>query len=674
MPTSSPACATLWRRSTAESEVGQTVSGLDFEPWEPEESVGKIWHAYASGLDAPPAFENAAATLEAMQGRLAVFYRGLGGGRDIEIKPAPLEQSAHRLSRRRNLGVAAERVSLASFDGESLRLPPVIRDFPHRDANTALYMWLAAASVHAEQPLLDDDPLRGDIRALQAVQRMTRRTLAVCPGLRRTHASLAGLVRQFRPVRSLPLDESALEMAILHLLGGSPPTDAYPAAIASAIQGQASDLSQFSASRISYRPYMPVALWPDLRRLTDGSRIARDAQDADASRPPTDQHQQTFKAKRKASDQAARKDSLVLHKFEAIFSWAEFLNLNRRIEDDDTDTAKKAADDLDEISLTNVPQKAKARLRLHLDLSPEEGDFERLAGKHVYPEWDHRAKAYLPDCCRVLDGPAKPADAEPAFLACDRTRRRIRAVKRQFEALRPHRVHLSRQVDGDDIDIEAAVEARVELTATGEHSDRVYVASRAQERDLAISILLDASRSTESCVSGRQVIDIAREALIALAWGLDACGDETAINAFSSLRRERVFIQSCKGFHEPMSAAVQSRIAGLSPGHYTRLGAAIRHVSKGLQARAKQRRLLLVLTDGKPNDLDHYEGRHGIEDTHMAVREARRSGQSVFGITIDTKSQAAFSRMFGRGGFVVVPNPEKLTAALPQLYAHLVAQ
>ncbi len=79
-----------------------------------------------------------------------------------------------------------------------------------------------------------------------------------------------------------------------------------------------------------------------------------------------------------------------------------------------------------------------------------------------------------------------------------------------------------------------------------------------------------------------------------------------------------------------------------------------------------------MLTDGKPNDLDHYEGRHGVEDTHMAVREARRLGQTVFGVTIDSKSQATFSRIFGAHGYVVIPDPEKLTTALPQLYRHLV--
>ncbi|MEQ1713791.1 MAG: VWA domain-containing protein, partial [Hyphomicrobium sp.] len=369
----------------------------------------------------------------------------------------------------------------------------------------------------------------------------------------------------------------------------------------------------------------------------------------------------------------SRKDSLILHKFESILSWAEFLDLNRRVDDDDEDNAKKAADDQDEISLVRVPQKARARLRLHLDLSPAEAEFERLSGKHLYPEWDQRTRSYTPGYCRVLEGTAIAAENLPVSLTSAAARRRIRSVRRQFEGLRPRRVPLTRQIDGDDIDIEAAVAARVECLATGAHSDRVYRATRTQERDLAVSILLDASRSTESYVGPRQVIDIAREALVALAWGLDACGDETAIAAFSSLRRERVFVQTCKAFDEPMGAIIEARVAGLTPGHYTRLGAALRHASAGLAKRSRQRRLLLVLTDGKPNDLDHYEGRHGVEDTHMAVREARRLGQTVFGVTIDSKSQATFIRIFGEHGYVVIPDPEKLTTALPQLYRHLVS-
>ncbi|MCZ7593648.1 MAG: VWA domain-containing protein [Hyphomicrobium sp.] len=506
---------------------------------------------------------------------------------------------------------------------------------------------------------------------LQAAQMMTRDTLAECPGLRRTYAALALETRERRPERRLPCAEAAVEATILHLLGAPPPKDDLAAALSAAVRGQAADLSAFSAPR-GYRPFLPVLLWSDLRALAERGRTVCEEAPHEAASTPPNAEPGTFRASRKPSDQAARRDSLILHKFEAILSWAELLNINRRVDDDDEDNARKAADDQDEIGLAQVPQRARTRLRLHLDLSPEEVEFERLAGRHVYPEWDHRTRAYLPDYCRVLAGKAEPATEISETPDSARTRRRIRSVRRQFESLRPKRVQLTRQIEGHDIDIAAAIEARVDLATTGEHSDRVYIASRSQERDLAVSILLDASRSTETYVAGRQVIDIAREALIALAWGLDACGDDTAIDAFSSRRRDRVFVQTCKGFDEPMGSAVEARIAGLRPGHYTRLGAALRHVSSKLAERPRQRRLLLVLTDGKPNDTDHYEGRYGIEDTHMAVREARRRGQSVFGVTIDSKSQATFSRIFGKGGYVVIPDPERLTTALPHLYRHLV--
>ena len=647
------------------------MGALEFEPWEPEESVGKIWHAFASRLDAPEAYEHASVALDEIRDRLGVVFRGLGGGRDVEFKAASLQESAHRLSWKRSLGQTAERIALPSFDGEVVRMPACMSVFPDRNANVALFMWLAAAMAFARCPEKEDDPLRRDLRALQAAQNMTRAVLTECPGLRRQHHALVLAIRSQRPERNLPPAEAAVEATILHLLGAQPPEDALAQAMSASVRSEARDLSAFIAPR-GYLPYMPVALWPDLRPVAQRLKGSTEDESQQGVSATPQEDQKNVRASRKASDQAARKDSLILYKFESILSWTEFLNLNRRVDDNDEENAKKAADDLDEIGLARVPQRARTRLRLHLDLSPEETEFEELSGKHIYPEWDHRTKSYLPGYCRVLAGTAKHDEEVQELATSPAVRRRIRKVRRQFEALRPKRVQLTRQIDGDEIDLEAAIEARVELAATGEHTDRVYRASRSQERDLAVSVLLDASRSTESYVAGRQVIEIAREALTALAWGLHACGDETSIDAFSSLRRDRVFVQSCKTFNEPMGTAVENRIASLRPGHYTRLGAAIRHVSAQLALRPRQRRLLLILTDGKPNDLDHYEGRHGVEDTHMAVREARRLGQTVFAVTIDSKSQAIFSRIFGPHGYVVVPDPEKLSSVLPQLYRHLV--
>ena len=375
-------------------------------------------------------------------------------------------------------------------------------------------------------------------------------------------------------------------------------------------------------------------------------------------------------ATRDTRDEANRKDSFIIHRFEAILSWAESMNLNRKMDKDDDETAQKAADDQDRITLSKHDKKVATRLRLHLDLSPEDADHERLAGTHTYPEWDHRKRGYHPDQCRVLDAMIDP-ETETSFVP---DQRRMREVRRQFEALHPRRIIRPRQLDGRELDLDAVIAAQVELRASGQCSDRVYCDMRAVERDLSVGFLVDTSRSTEAAIGAVNVIDVARDALAALAGGIDASGDRLGIWGFSSLRRERVFLNGCKAFDEPMSPDVTARICALRPGHYTRLGAAIRHVSAMLDAEPSARKLLLVLTDGKPNDLDHYEGIYGIEDSHMAVREAKRAGQTVHGIVIDEDGQDWFARIFGRGGFSLLPEPERLIRALPRIYTSLTTE
>ncbi len=640
---------------------------IDFEPWEPEETVGKLWHAFASRLDAPEVHHGAAVGLSEVGGRLAVLFRGLGGSHAVELRPVSEEVSRHRLSLLRRLGTEVETVPQASFDGEILRLPESLAVFPFREANAALFVWLTAMAAHAPGYIEDDDPLRADLRALAQVEDTIRSTFLTAPGLKPLYSDLCEGVLYQRATTSLPPVENRIECLIRSMLGADIELPENVLALQAKIR--TGDLSDISAPR-GYRPFRPIPLWPNMRDVVFSTGSAVESRDTEGA--PEEASGKTVKARRRKSEQAERKDSLILHKFEAILSWAEFLNLNRRVDDDDDDSAKKAVDDQDEIGLGQISKAPATRLKLHLDLAPEDVDRERLSGKLLYPEWDVRTGRYLPQHVCVLTSLAE-ADPDKDILAKDpRAARRVRAVKRQFEALRPGRVSTRGHLEGDDLDMDAAVRSEVERSATGVNNERVWIQTRPEARDLAVSILLDVSRSTESAVTGRAVIDIEREALTALAWGLDACGDSFSVSAFSSLKRHRVYVQTCKRFGEPMSVAVERRISSLKPGFYTRLGAAMRHTSSELAEQHHKRKLLLVITDGKPNDLDHYEGRHGIEDTRMAVREARRAGQSVYGVTIDKTGKSWFPRLFGQGGFAVIPHPDKLTQALPQIYRQLV--
>ena len=647
---------------------------IDIEPWEPEETVGKLWHNFASRLDAPSVYEGARVDLSQVGGRLAVLFRGLGGNPSAEIKPVADELSPHRLSLRRKLGTWRETVPRASYDGGVLRLPESLAVFPVREANAALYLWLAAAAAQA-QPVGDipEDVLQADLKTLADAQRMVQAALDEAPGFAALYRDLSEATRLLRRTPALPTVEAALEQVVLALLGGDAPQgDMAQQMFAAVRSGQ---VAGFKAPR-GYCPFRPVALWPDLRETGRSETTTVETAETEGS-PEESSDGPARRARRRKSDQIERNDSFILHKFEAILSWAEFVNLNRRVEDDDDDSARKAADDQDEIGLGQISKAPATKLKLHLDLAPEDVDREALSDVHTYPEWDVRTASYLPSHVRVLSSTVQPATDGPAFRDDPRAVARIRSVRRQFEALRPGRIATPGHPDGDELDTERAVRARVEFLATGQGTDRIWRQTRSEKRDLAVSILLDVSRSTEAAIpghghEGRSVIDIEREALAAFAWGLDACGDEFAINAFSSLKRQRVYVQSVKGFAEPMSAGIEARIGSLRPGFYTRLGAAMRHVSADLSRQARKRRLLLVITDGKPNDLDHYEGRHGIEDSRMAVQEARRAGHAVFGITVDRNGKSWFPRIFGQGGFALIPDPDKLVPALPRIYRELV--
>ncbi len=650
---------------------------MGFNIFEPEETIGELWHRIIAKPTDLPTFPDEAVRFPEVAGRLGVFFRTLGGDPAIDLKAMPRETTRNRLSWFQKLGHSSFLVPRARIDGDILLLPEELDVLPARELNADLYYWLTAwaAAVKGEWPEPHEDPLRADAAALRFACRVTRRTLFVAPGLRRRYRRLCAAVLKVRPSRALPPAEAAVEEAIVALLRDETP-DPGDNPVLAAVLDPDGDLSDLQAPR-GYRTFLPVPVWGDALPMRERHHSPERDDAATGGNGPEQEEEERdkkYRGRRRDSDEAEKKDPLILHRFESILSLAEFLNINRMIDDeDDEDNAKKARDDLDEISLVEVKKKPKTKLKFDLDLAPEDVELERLAAEHVYPEWDYRRRDYLPDHCRVLTRLAEESGEDDVWQPDEAMRRRIRAVRRQFEALRPKREILRRQFDGAEFDMDALVRSLTDIRAHGEGSDRIYMQARQQARDLAVAVLFDTSRSTESWVDGRQVIDIARETLTALTEGLAACGDDHAIYAFSSIKRNRVYVNTIKGFDECRGPAIHRRIAALRPGFYTRMGAAIRHVSAELEKRPNSHRLLLVITDGKPNDLDHYEGRYGVEDTARAIAEARGLGQKVFGVTIDAKAQGYFPFIFGRNAYAIVSRASKLSQALPMLYRHLVA-
>ncbi|HVI49612.1 MAG TPA: VWA domain-containing protein [Candidatus Sulfotelmatobacter sp.] len=629
-----------------------------------EEFVGKRWHQLVGGKSSWQNFPEAEVALADLHGPLAVFFRGLGGASGVTIAGAAAEESGHRLTLRQRLGQDAERLEQARLDGNSLHLPPQIALFPTVELNRSLYFWLAAFFSHsATKRDGGGDLLCRDILFLRQVRQTTQAVLADCPGLKAIHRKLCQAILLQRPNRPLPELEWRVELALLRLLGNEGSGgDFWPQ-----VTGHSDVLP---TAPPGYKPFLPVPLWGEaLERETSAGR--NDGADAPSSGGADARDGKSRKGKRERREQAERKDYLSLNRFEKILTLIESLNINRKVDDDDEDSARKALEDADEVVVSSHKGKPSTRLRFDLDLPPEAVEEGALDAPQTYPEWHCGKQAYLPNYCKVLTRNASEEGED--WQPDEETQRRIRQVRRQFEALRPKHELLRAQMDGADLDMDALVRARCDFIANGVGSERVHQAQRRQARDLAVMLLVDVSLSTDGWIDNRRVLDVEKEALTVLANGLAACGDDHAIMTFTSRRRDWVRVDTVKSFEEPFSAAVGRRIAALKPGFYTRIGAAVRHAAAELNKRPNRHRLLILLTDGKPNDVDHYEGRYGIEDSRMAVREARRSGVSVFGVTVDREAQDYFPALFGRGGYAIVDHIARLPAALPSLYRHLVS-
>jgi nitric oxide reductase NorD protein len=623
---------------------------------EPEEFVGGLWHRLLERVDNEKRFPEAAAKLDDLQRSLGVLFHGLGGPPALRLAPAGESEQTHRRNLRQRIAGHDRRI-VARRDGQALYLPPIVDAFPEERLNRSLYVWLTAFFAHLPSRAPAPASVARDVEFLRDVKAATRATLAAAPGLAPDHERLRAFALRARPARRLPPAEMAVEQAVRALLGEN--EDAFGEACARALRHEGG----------AYRSFAPTPLWGEA--LIDCAGLPpAPAEGADGGAQPSDE-ERSHKGRRSEQEQTERRDYLALNRFEKLLTISESMNLARPVEDDDPDGARKAAEDAAEIVLSPHRKNAATRLKLELDLAPAAATDGAAVEGLRYPEWDWRRRAYRPDYCRVI---VETTDVDgPGWTPPPELMRRVRRVRKHFEALRPRRETLRAQTDGDDLDMEAVVRARTDLAAGETPSDRIYMTTQKQTRDLAVALLVDASLSTESWIGERRVIDVARESALLFCHALDAGGDSSAAYAFTSRGRNDVRIAPLKRFDEALGAPVVRKIGALKPGYYTRIGAALRHVAAELAEQPARNRLLLVLTDGKPNDIDHYEGRFGLEDTRRAIQEARRAGARVFGVTIDGRSQTFFPTLFGRGGYAVVNDPARLPTLMPVLLKHVMA-
>jgi len=282
-----------------------------------------------------------------------------------------------------------------------------------------------------------------------------------------------------------------------------------------------------------------------------------------------------------------------------------------------------------------------------------------------YPEWNWRRQEYRDPGAHVHLLPAAEGTREWLEHNLELHRGMLDTIRRQFEALRPQRSRLRQQADGDELDLEACIDGAADALAGAPMPAGLYQTTRRGRRDMAALLLIDVSGSTDGWISrGRRVIDVEREALLLVSLAMHSLGEPYAMVAFSGEGPGVVTMRTIKTFRESYGEAVALRIAGLEPERYTRAGAAIRHASSLLMEQAAAQRLLLILSDGKPNDIDEYEGRYGVEDMRQAVMEARLQGIFPFCLTIDRQGASYLPTVFGEHQYALLHRPELLPNAL----------
>ncbi|MBB3120942.1 nitric oxide reductase activation protein NorD [Pseudoduganella violacea] len=292
----------------------------------------------------------------------------------------------------------------------------------------------------------------------------------------------------------------------------------------------------------------------------------------------------------------------------------------------------------------------------------------------LYPEWDYGSQSYRERYAAVH---TVTAESGPESWVAQTLRSyggMLAEVRRRFDMLRAQRLRVQRQPEGDEIDLQAWMDSRADRMAGLSPEQRLYQREIRARRDMAIMLLADVSGSTDSWLgSSRRVIDIEREALLLVCIALQGMRERFAVQAFSGEGPQGVTMRAVKGFGESYTPAIARRIAGLEPERYTRAGAALRHAAAQLMAQGAQHRLLILLSDGKPNDCDQYEGRYGIEDMRQAVNECRLQGISPFCLTIDRQAAGYLPQIFGPHGYCLLPEPDLLPAALLQWLRRLTA-
>ena len=308
--------------------------------------------------------------------------------------------------------------------------------------------------------------------------------------------------------------------------------------------------------------------------------------------------------------------------------------------------------------------------------------FNEMWGKEAvsepfhYPEWDYQIQLHRPDWVSVYERRQPKGDPGLIEKILAEYKPIAHRIKQIIDLLTPEGVQRVRNMeDGDEIDINAAIDAMIAIRMGEQPNTRITMRNVLKNRDLSVVVLMDLSESTNEKIGGsdKTVLELTREAATLVATAIDGIGDPFALHGFASDGRHDVQYYRFKDFTQHFDDDARSRLAGMQGGLSTRMGAAMRHAGQHLLKQPERRKLLLIVTDGEPADIDERDPQHLRHDTKKAVEELYSKGVLSYCLTLDPNADNYVKRIFGANNYTVIDHVDRLPEQLPVLFASLTA-
>jgi len=587
-----------------------------------EESIGKVWDKYLT-KKVNKFHENERVYFTDISKLLNLFYHLLGGekGKDLQVTDKRHIDTSSRTFMQK-ISFLGKEFFLTWQDEKSVYLPASFAYFETKEQNEMLYYWLIAmvTTVDVTKENLVEENLKAQNHLINKYD-----------GFKDFYfKSTEYLKEQFEQLSFIKSLEENVNKDLIN---------DYP---------------------------NPFWIYPS---LLSGNKSFHDDEDEIIGNQDKDKKDELVMKKQASQiDDTKETNGFLVFLPESLMSIFEQVNVDRMEDDSFDENALYHAEDLDEITIGKKQANLSSRIKMDLDLEPDMREIYPLGKGHLIDEWDYRIDDYLINYVRIK--PQVTVNVIPIELP-KRLKKSVKKIQAELDLLELDRIKNDRLPYGDEINMDTWIDYKGHQNKSMHHQN-FYTTFEKKTRDISTLILADVSLSTEGGITQDvRIIDVIKDGLMVFSEALEKLNDKFAIYSFSSLQNKKVYFNIIKNFKDKYDDLIRGRIDSMQPFYYTRLGAAIRESAKILDKQESSNKLLLIISDGKPNDEDRYDGRYGIEDTKKAIEEVRKKGITPFCITVDVDAKEYLSYLFGRNGFAVVRDGQKLPKVIPEVYINL---